>query len=120
MARLVVPRAQVFMNDLGEDVKDAQDELRGIFLDALKKVDEETNGKVTGWLLKSDMRIGLRTAFKHKTEYQMAELYDALDSDEPRQLVNYFRWVQHGAAVGCCGGPGRWGAGACACAAPRG
>lgn len=47
--------------------------------------------QVTGWLLKNDMRSGLRKCFKYKTEAQMLELFDALDSDEPREMVNYYR-----------------------------
>ena len=65
--------------------------------------------QATGWLLKNDMRTGLRKSFKNKTEHQMLELFDALDSDEPRELVNYYRWkevwaccvclTQHGALI---------------------
>jgi hypothetical protein len=38
------------------------------------------------------MRAGLRRSFKSKTEHQLLELFDALDSDEPRELVNYYRF----------------------------
>jgi len=47
--------------------------------------------QATGWLLKNDMRAGLRKSFKNKTEQQLLELFDALDNDEPRELVNYYR-----------------------------
>ncbi|KAF5826652.1 hypothetical protein DUNSADRAFT_2449 [Dunaliella salina] len=82
---------KVLMNEVGEDIREQQDGLKSTFLEALKRIDEETNVKATGWLLKNDMRAGLRKSFYNKTEHQLVELFDALDSDEPRELVNYFR-----------------------------
>jgi len=37
---------QVFMGEVGEDIRAAQDGLRAMFLEVLKRIDEETNVKV--------------------------------------------------------------------------
>jgi hypothetical protein len=41
--------------------------------------------------MKTDISIGLRSAFRSKSDYQLQALFDALDSDEPKELVNYAR-----------------------------
>lgn len=38
---------QVFVNEVGEDIREAQDGLTQTFLDALKRIDQESNAKVT-------------------------------------------------------------------------
>lgn len=34
------------MNEVGEDIRDAQDGLKATFLDVLKRIDEDANAKV--------------------------------------------------------------------------
>jgi hypothetical protein len=43
---LLAERTQVFMWEVDEGMKQAQEELQHLFFNTLRKVDEETNGKV--------------------------------------------------------------------------
>lgn len=82
---------KVFMGDLDEEVKAAQDALKNQVLTLMRSVDERANSRPTGWLLKTEMRHVVKEHFSSKSEAQMNELFDALDSDEPREMVNYNR-----------------------------
>lgn len=50
--------------------------------------------QVTGWIQKPELRAAVRAAFPNKSDAQSEELFDALDSDEPCELLNYQRSVR--------------------------
>eukprot|EP00775_Hariotina_reticulata_P003750 gene3750-4008_t len=87
---------RIFTGDVEEAVRHEQQALEGEILKMLTLLDVSVNRQATGWLHKSDVKTALAGFFKNKKVDRLAELFEALDTDEGGEAVNYKRlFLEH-------------------------
>ncbi|WIA09549.1 hypothetical protein OEZ85_008944 [Tetradesmus obliquus] len=80
---------RVFSGDVEEAVRGEQQALEGEIMRLLKLLDVSINHQATGWLHKADVKTALAGFFKGKSVDRLAELFEALDTDEPGEALRY-------------------------------